>query len=77
MKRVAVYCRVSTDSEDQRHSFESQQRYFVQYIREHADWQLAAVFADEGLSGTSTAGRVQFLRMIEQARSGAFDLIVT
>ncbi len=77
MKRVAVYCRVSTDSEDQRHSFESQQRYFAQYIRNHADWRLVEIFADEDLSGTSTAGRIQFLRMIERARKGEFDLIVT
>lgn len=77
MKRVAVYCRVSTDSGDQRHSFDSQRRYFAEYIRRHPEWQEAGMFADEGLSGTSTAGRVQFLRMMELARAGAFDLIVT
>lgn len=77
MKRIAVYCRVSTDQEDQRHSFQSQQHYFAQYIQNHTDWQLEAMFADEGISGTSTARRVQFLHMIERARRREFDLIVT
>ncbi len=75
--RVAAYCRVSTDHEDQANSFESQQRYFRQYIEEHPDWELFEVFADEGLSGTSTKKREGFNRMIACAKEGAFDLIVT
>ncbi len=76
-KRVAAYCRVSTDSEDQANSFESQQRYFRQYIKRNPDWELYEVFADEGISGTNTKKRKQFNRMIECAKNGAFDLIVT
>ncbi len=76
-KRVAAYCRVSTDSEDQANSFESQQRYFRQYIERNPDWELYEVFADEGASGTNTKKRRQFNRMIECAKNGAFDLIVT
>ena len=75
--RVAAYCRVSTDSEDQANSFESQQRYFRQYIERNPDWELYEIFADEGISGTNTKKRKQFNRMIECAKNGAFDLIVT
>ncbi len=76
-KKVAAYCRVSTDSEDQAGSFESQKRYFKQYIECNPDWELYEVFADEGISGTNTKKRKAFNRMIECAKNGAFDLIVT
>ena len=76
-KRVAAYCRVSTDNEDQTHSFESQQRYFRQYIEGHPDWEFYEIFADEGISGTNTKKRREFNRMIEEAKNGAFDLIIT
>ena len=76
-KRVAAYCRVSTDSEDQANSFESQQRYFRQYIEHNPDWELYAIFADEGISGTNTKKRKEFNRMIECAKNGDFDLIIT
>ena len=76
-KRVAAYCRVSTDSEDQANSFESQQRYFRQYIERNPDWELYAIFADEGISGTNTKKRKEFNRMIECAKNGDFDLIIT
>lgn len=76
-KRVAAYCRVSTDSEDQANSFESQQRYFRQYIEREPDWELFEVFADEGISGTNTKKRKEFNRMIACAKIGAFDLIIT
>ena len=46
-KRVAAYCRVSTDNEDQANSFESQQRYFRQYIERNPDWELYEIFADD------------------------------
>ena len=75
--RVAAYCRVSTDHEDQANSFESQQRYFRQYIEHHQDWTLYEVFADEGISGTNTKKRREFNRMIECAKGGEFDLIIT
>ena len=75
--RVAAYCRVSTDNEDQANSFESQQRYFKQYIEHHPDWKLYEIFADEGISGTNTKKRKQFNRMIACAKNGDFDLIIT
>lgn len=76
-KRVAAYCRVSTDSEDQANSFESQQRYFRQYIERNPDWELYEIFADEGISGTNTKKRKEFNRMIACAKNGDFDLIIT
>ena len=76
-KRVAAYCRVSTDNEDQANSFESQQRYFRQYIAHNPDWELFEIFADEGISGTNTKKRKEFNRMIACAKNGDFDLIIT
>ena len=76
-KRVAAYCRVSTDKDDQANSFESQQRYFRQYIERNPDWELYEIFADEGITGTNTKKRKEFNRMIACAKNGDFDLIIT
>jgi len=76
-RKVAAYCRVSTDNEDQANSFESQQRYFNQYIERNPDWELYGIFADEGISGTTTKKRKEFNRMIACAKNGDFDLIIT
>ena len=76
-KRVAAYCRVYTDHEDQANSFESQQRYFRQYIERNPDRELYEIFADEGISGTNTKKRSEFKRMIACAKEGDFDLIIT
>ena len=75
--RVAAYCRVSTDKEDQRNSLDAQRRFFRALAAERPDWDLSGVFADEGLSGTSTRRRPQFLEMIRRAMEGEIDLIVT
>ena len=77
MIKVASYCRVSTDGGDQANSFESQQRYFREYIDRHPEWELYEVYADEGITGTSTKKRTQFNRMINDAYSGKFKLIIT
>lgn len=76
-KRVAAYCRVSTDSRDQANSFESQCRFFRQYIEGNNGWELYRIFADEGISGTNTKKRKEFNHMIECALNGEFDLIIT
>ena len=73
--RVAAYCRVSTDKEDQLHSLAAQQAYFEGYIARHG-WRCAGIFADEGLSGT-TLRRPRFAELLRLARSGAVDLILT
>lgn len=75
--RVASYCRVSTDKDDQANSFQTQQRYFREYIERQPNWELYEVYADEGLSGTSTKKRTQFNRMIQDAYEGKFQLILT
>ena len=77
MIMVASYCRVSTDKEDQANSFASQQRYFKEYIDRQPDWELYQVYADEGITGTSTKKRVQFNLMISDAKMGKFQIILT
>ena len=77
MIKVASYCRVSTDRDDQANSFESQQRYFKEYIDRQPDWELYEVYADEGITGTSTKKRAAFNRMIADAHLGKFHLILT
>lgn len=74
---MASYCRVSSDREDQANSFESQQRFFREYIEAHPDWTLCGIYADEGITGTSTKKRSEFNRMIDDARSGKIRLILT
>ena len=75
--RVGAYCRVSTDSDDQLHSLAAQESYFSEYIKSHPGWRLVSVYADEGISGTSTAGRRQFCRMMRDAKEGKLDLVLT
>lgn len=75
--RVAAYCRVSTDQSDQLHSLAAQQRYFAEYIAEHPAWENAGVWADEGISGTSTIKRRQFRALMAAAERGEIDLILT
>ncbi len=74
--RVAAYCRVSTDQEDQQGSLTHQKQYFEEYIKRQPDWRLMGVFVDEGFSGTST-NRPGFKKLIEAANSGEIDLILT
>lgn len=75
--RVAAYCRVSTDKDDQTNSLISQQKYFTDYITHHDDWTLMDVYYDEGISGTQTKKRAGFNAMIEDAMRGEIDLILT
>ena len=74
--RVAAYCRVSTDSEDQLNSFAAQQSYYNDYIRKHDNWQLAEIYADEGITGTSAVKRDDFQRMLSDCRKGRIDKIL-
>lgn len=75
--RVAAYCRVSTDKDDQTNSLISQRKYFADYIAHHDDWVLNNVYYDEGISGTQTKKRAGFNAMIEEAIQGGIDLILT
>lgn len=75
--RVAAYCRVSTDSDEQETSFESQVRHYTDYIREKPGWELAGIYADEGISGTSIKRRERFNAMLSDCEAGRIDMVVT
>lgn len=75
-KRVAAYARVSTDSDEQLVSFETQKSYFREYIARNPDWDIVKVYADEGISGTSTKRRKSFQEMVEMVRRGEIDLVL-
>ncbi len=76
-RRVAGYARVSTDHEDQATSYESQMRYYSEYINERDDWEFVKMYSDEGISGTNTKLRTGFKAMVEDALNGKIDLIIT
>ncbi|MGV9196426.1 recombinase family protein [Arcanobacterium canis] len=76
-RKVAGYARVSTNEEDQANSYQAQIDYYTQYINGHGEWEMVEVYTDEGISGTSTAKRQGFQRMIADALAGKIDLIVT
>ena len=75
-RRVAAYARVSTDSDDQENSFDAQKSFYERYIKENPLWEFVGIYADEGISGTSTKGRKEFQRMINDAKNGKIDLII-
>lgn len=77
MLKVAAYCRVSTEKDDQRNSLNSQREYFRKYIVKNEEWELVEIYYDDGVSGTSTEKRFGFLRMIEEAKAGRINLILT
>ena len=76
-KRLAAYCRVSTDSEEQMSSLENQRAYFKDWVANHPEYELVEIYADEGISGTSTKNRAEFNRMIQAAMNGEIDMIAT
>lgn len=74
---VAAYCRVSTGDESQQTSYKNQKAYYSGLIHSHPGWRFAGIYADEGISGTSVAHRDQFNQMMQDARAGKIDYIVT
>lgn len=75
--RVAAYCRVSTEEEEQQSSYEAQCSYYTDKIMTNPEWTMAGIFADEGITGTSTKKRDDFNRMIRHCRQKKIDLILT
>ena len=75
--RVAAYCRVSTDSDEQATSYEAQVEHYTAFIKQNSEWEFAGIFADDGISGTNTKKREEFNRMIGECMAGNIDLIVT
>ncbi len=77
LKRVAAYCRVSTDKEEQEHSFETQKEMYTEMIMMKPNWQMAGIYADEGITGTIAKKRPGFMKMIDDCRKGKIDMIIT
>ena len=75
--RMAAYCRVSTDQEEQLLSYENQLNYYTGYISNNPLYQFAGIYADEGISGTNTKKRDEFNKMIADCRAGKIDMIIT
>ena len=76
-KRVAAYCRVSTDSEEQLVSYANQKKVYTEMIGSRKDWCFAGLFADEGKSGTRADKRPEFNKMINACLAGKIDYIIT
>ena len=76
-KRVAAYVRVSTDGEEQLQSFQSQKQYYQDKISKNKEWAMVGIYADEGITGTKTDKRDEFLRMIEDCMNGQIDVVIT
>ena len=74
--RVAAYCRVSTDSEDQLNSFAAQNEHYVQMINAHERWEMVDIYADEGISGRSAKKRDDFQRLLSDCRKGKIDKVL-
>lgn len=75
--RVAAYCRVSTDSDEQATSYEAQVEHYTKFISDNPKWELAGIYADDGISGTNTKKRDDFNRMIDDCMAGKIDMVVT
>ena len=75
--KVAAYCRVSTDSEEQASSYEVQVAHYTQFIQKNSEWELAGIYADDGITGTNTKKREEFNRMIQDCMDGNIDMIIT
>lgn len=75
--RVAAYCRVSTETEEQNSSYEVQVAHYTEFIKKNNEWEFAGIFADDGISGTNTKKREEFNRMIDECMEGKIDLVIT
>ena len=75
--RVAAYCRVSTDTDEQATSYEAQVEHYTEYIRKNPSWECAGIYADDGISGTSTKKREEFNRLIDDCMNGRVDMVIT
>lgn len=75
--RVAAYCRVSTDNEDQLQSYKSQVQYYTDLIKKNVKWNLVDIYADEAITGTQVTKRENFQRMINDCMNGDIDMVIT
>lgn len=75
--RVAAYCRVSTDSDEQAGSYDTQVNHYTEYIGRNKEWELAGIYTDDGISGTNTKKREGFNEMIDDCMAGKIDMVIT
>ena len=75
--RVAAYCRVSTETDEQATSYDAQIEHYTDYIKKNPGWELAGIYADDGISGTNTKKREEFNRLIDDCMAGRVDMVVT
>lgn len=75
--KVAAYCRVSTDSDEQATSYDAQVEHYTSYIKKNPEWEFAGIYADDGITGTNTKKRDDFNRMIDDCMAGKIDMVVT
>ena len=75
--RMAAYCRVSTDSAEQKTSYETQKQVYTDMIARRKDWTMVGIYADEGISGTRGDKRPEFNKMIKDCLAGKIDYIIT
>ena len=75
--RVAAYCRVSTDSDEQATSYDAQVEHYTELIQKNPEWEFAGIYADDGISGTNAKKREDFNRMIDDCEAGNIDMIIT
>lgn len=75
--KVAAYCRVSTDSEEQATSYDAQVEHYTEFIKKNSEWEFVGIYADDGISGTNTKKREEFNRMIEDCMAGKIDMVIT
>ncbi len=74
--KLAAYCRVSSNSEDQLHSYATQIRYYADYTRQHSEYELVDIYADEGITGTEMAKRDELVRLLKDCKNGKVERII-
>ena len=76
-RKVGIYCRGSTDSDEQETSYKAQVEHYTNFIKRNNDWEFAGIYAGDGISGTNTKKREEFNRMIEDCMNGKIHRIIT
>lgn len=74
--RLAAYVRVSSDSQDQLHSFATQIQYYSDYVKTHPEYELVDIYADEGLTGTEMDNRDELNRLVSDCKRGKIDRVI-
>ena len=75
-QRVAVYCRVATDSEDHSASLAVQEAYYTEMVGQHPEWERAGIYADRGIAGADRQNQKEFKRMLTACKQGGIDIII-